>query len=67
VRTTKRTKLTQPDWKAFAWLAERTRPNDYGNRVKTVTVEEGTGSDTQEVTSWADLVRIAREGIEQGK
>lgn len=37
--TVRKTRIAQPDWKALAWIAERTRPGDYGPRQEpTVTV-----------------------------
>lgn len=57
-QTTTREKVAQPDWKAAAWLAERTRRQDYG-----VTRTEVTGADggPVQVSTWADVVRRAAE------
>lgn len=56
VRTTRRTKLSHPDWRAFAWLAERTS-RDYAPMSK----QELTGSEggPVQVSSLLDLVRKA--------
>jgi hypothetical protein len=62
-QTTTREKVAQPDWKAAAWLAERTRRQDYG-----VTRTEVTGADGGPlvVSTWADVVRqAAAEEAEQ--
>jgi hypothetical protein len=57
-QTRVREKVAEPDWKASAWLAERTRRQDYG-----VTRQEVTGADggPVQVTTFAELVRKAAD------
>lgn len=63
VRTTRRTKKTAPDWKAFAWLAERTRSRDYGTFQRTEV--SGPEGGPVQVTSLVDLIRKASQEEEE--
>lgn len=55
VTKTRKTRLTQPDWKAAAWTAEKTRPRDYGVMVRTE-LTGAEGGPVQVVTSLLDLI-----------
>ena len=56
VRTTRKTRLTQPDWKAFAWIAERTS-REYTSRQEV----SGPDGGPVQVGSLLDLVNKAAE------
>lgn len=57
VTRSRKTRVTQPDWKAHAWTAERTRPRDYGGIQRTeVSGPEGA---PVEVRSLLDLINVA--------
>ena len=57
VRTTRKTKLAAPDWKAMSWIAEKTRPRDYGG-IQRTEVSGPEGAPVQ-ITSLVDLINTA--------
>jgi hypothetical protein len=63
VTTVERTRLTQPDWKAMAWLAERRRPRDYGGVTRTEV--SGPNGGPVQVGSLLDLINKAADEEEE--
>jgi transposase-like protein len=61
VKNTKRTKKNMPDWKAYVWIAEHTRPKDFAPTSR----QEISGPDGGPVqTTLVDLISKAAEAKE---